>query len=82
MSCFVYICVAALSTLVALVLLIHHHQKHSDRNSPDYLPHTTDQWFQVSDCLRCNLCSHEFWVVLAMVNAAVFWGLSVDGSMC
>jgi len=27
MSCFVYICVAALSTLVALVLLIHHHRK-------------------------------------------------------
>lgn len=52
---------------LAVVLLVHHKLKHGDPASAEYLPSSSEQWFQRSDVGKCR--SHECWVLLLLTTS-------------
>lgn len=78
----IYVMFAFICVLIAVGLLAHHHHKHSQINTPDYLPDENEQWFQMSDLESCNLCSHEVYIVLFSILALIFAGLVIGNFDC
>ena len=70
--CIVLYAVVAIMLFLAVLLLIHHKWKHSDPTDTNtYLPDNCDQWFQYSDVCNWHSCSHEMWVLFALLVAIV-----------
>lgn len=67
----VFLVLAAIPLLLAVVLLIHHKRKHSAYGE-HYISDPCLQWFQPEDV--CNArCAHEKWVVALVITGVVFF---------
>lgn len=68
----VLVAVVVCMLLLAAALLLHHKSKHSDpTNAANYLPSPQDQWFQCSDVCNFHSCSHEMWILSALLVAII-----------
>ena len=78
--CVVLSVIAAVSVILAFLLLLHHKFKHSNpEDAENFLQDPRDQWFQVSDVCNFRTCSHEMWILFCMLVlvVCVVWSVQV-----
>ena len=61
---------------LSIVLLCHHHQKHSrGPEYPDFIQDPYEQWFQAKDVCKVTTCSHEKFIVIFVLSAVIIFAV-------